>query len=105
MDVILAHRLLKNRVPSDEYILMTVSFFQACSHSSLEGHTILRSSEDVDGLGEVPIHVVNFDIDGPIEPATRSLSDKLKMFFVLEGYLIKRLLSKSAHNFSSLRDL
>jgi hypothetical protein len=55
-------------------------------------------------LGEVPIHVFRAEQDGSIEPATRSLADKLKMFFTLEGHLIKRLVSGSTRTFSSLQD-
>jgi hypothetical protein len=104
-DVILAHRLLKNDVPSNEYILMTEPFVQACPDSSLEGRSIEQSKEQVDGFGEVPIHVVRAEQDSPIAPATRSLVDKLKMFLTLEGYLIKRLFSGSTRAFSSLQDL
>lgn len=54
-DVILAHRLLKNTVPSNEYILMTEPFLAACPGA--RAHRLEHRIERVEGLGEVGIHV------------------------------------------------
>jgi hypothetical protein len=51
VDVILAHRLLKNSVDSDEYILMTESAYRDLRFpSELEIH---KSSEEYEGFGSV----------------------------------------------------
>jgi len=46
-DVILAHRLLKNTIPSNEYLLMTEPFMQACSN--LEHLSLERRTEHAEG--------------------------------------------------------
>ena len=51
--VILAHRLLKNRVPSHEYLLLTESMAGLVDHSSHWEHR----REKVDDFGEIPVTV------------------------------------------------
>ncbi len=54
-DVILIHKLLKNSVPVNEYILMTESFHQLVgSYSDLSSEACF---ENCDYLGEVKVHV------------------------------------------------
>lgn len=54
-DVILTHKLLKNSIPSKEYILMTESFHQLVGDfDDLPSETRL---EDCDYLGEVTVYV------------------------------------------------
>lgn len=55
-DVILIHQLLKNSIPSNEYILMTKAFHQLIGDmDDLRSETRL---EDCDYLGEVTVHVI-----------------------------------------------
>lgn len=54
-DVILVHKLLKNSIPANEYILMTEPFHQlAGDFNDLPSETRL---EDCDYLGEATVHV------------------------------------------------
>lgn len=89
-DVILAHRLLKNTIPSDEYILMTEPFVQACP--SLQERPLQRRKEHAEGLGEVTVYVHDFEQKEAITPVERSFWSKVKSFIWLEGYLLRRLL-------------
>jgi hypothetical protein len=55
IDVILVHRLLKNSIDSDEYILMTEPAYRdLCFPSALEVH---KSSEEYEGFGSVATFV------------------------------------------------
>lgn len=54
-DVILAHRLLKNSVPSDEYLLMTESAYRDIGHE-MEGE-FMEGRESYDELGSVKTFV------------------------------------------------
>jgi len=54
VDVILAHRLLKNSVPSDEYVLMTES-----AHRDIEFETgveVRKGEEYYEGFGAIPTY-------------------------------------------------
>ncbi len=102
-DVILAHRLLKNTVPSDEYVLMTEPFLQACAE--LKERPLERRTERPEGLGEVPVYVLDFDRGGSPETAKRSTWDRLKMFALLEGHMVRRLVSPPRRAFRNLQDV
>jgi len=54
-DVILVHQLLKNSIPSNEYILMTQPFHQLVGN--LEGLITEIRQEAYDGLGNITVHV------------------------------------------------
>ena len=92
--VILAHRLLKNSIPSKEYILMTDQFVRACPR--IEERSPERRTEHAEGLGEVTVHVIDLQQNGPVKAVERSRLSKVRMFFRLEGYLLKRLLGGKA---------
>jgi hypothetical protein len=102
-DVILAHRLLKNTIPSNEYILMTEQFVQACS--SLQSRPLERRTEHAEGLGEVTVYVLDFEQRGTVAPTERSLWNKLKMFGKFEGYLLRRLLTGPRQTYRKYRHL
>ena len=104
-DIIMAHRLLKNDVPSDEYILMTEPFVQSCPDSSFADSTVQAGKTNVDGFGEVPIKVIDYNRGAATEPKAATLGAKLKMFGAVELHLLKRLISKSTQSFASLQDL
>lgn len=104
-DVILAHRLLKNSVPSDDYLLLTEPFVAACG--GLPERHLERRTERAEGRGEVTVFVEDHQDVGPLVPAERSLWDKLQMFGRLEGYTLKRLFSgpgKSIRHLERLHD-
>lgn len=64
-DVILIHKLLKNSVPANEYILMTESFYQLVGNfDDLPSEARL---EDCDYLGEVTVHVIHPQKNDQIE--------------------------------------
>jgi Protein of unknown function (DUF2652) len=54
-DVILAHRLLKNSVPSHEYLLMTQAAYRDLG-SGMSGEFV-KGEEDCEGLGRVATYV------------------------------------------------
>lgn len=58
-DVILAHRLLKNSVPSNEYLLMTDAAYQDLGHG-MEG-PFVPGEEDCEGIGRVKTWVKRMD--------------------------------------------
>lgn len=54
MDMIIAHRLLKNNIHSDEYILLTEKFLQQLNdHSDQSGLTWQLSAEEFPSIGKV----------------------------------------------------
>jgi hypothetical protein len=54
LDMVVAHRLLKNRIPSDEYILVTPSCFEVASLEQAPGALAWeRSSEEYPAIGTV----------------------------------------------------
>jgi hypothetical protein len=99
-DVILAHRLLKNSVPSDEYILMTEPFADACE--ALGGRTLERRVEHADGLGDVPVYVIDLALPDEIRASPSTRWERLKMFARLEGYTVRRLLLSTRKSFKGL---
>ncbi|HLT46200.1 MAG TPA: DUF2652 domain-containing protein [Rubricoccaceae bacterium] len=102
-DVILAHRLLKNTVPSDEYVLMTEPFVEACG--GLPERDLERRTERPEGLGAVTVFVEDRRREGPVTPAERSFWTKLRRFGQMEGYVLKRLLTRPGLPFRNLDPL
>ncbi|HLF63933.1 MAG TPA: DUF2652 domain-containing protein [Saprospiraceae bacterium] len=98
-DVIISHRLLKNSVPSKEYILMTKAFADRCHALDTSGLT--RHTEQCEGIGEVDVLVRNFE-DGDVSPAKLSFRQKLTGFMVIEGHMVKRLFAPSKMKFRNL---
>lgn len=90
-DVILAHRLLKNSIPSNEYILLTEAFHQLMG--SLEDQTPERRKEQCEGLGSVNIMVYYPSFPEQLQ-TKRSVWNKLRMMIKFNIYIFKRLLVK-----------
>jgi len=69
-EVILIHRLLKNRVAGHEYLLLTEDFATLAGLPPAQGE---RHVEDAEGLGAVPVRVLPVDAAGlaRIAPAAR----------------------------------
>jgi hypothetical protein len=99
-DIIMAHRLLKNSIPSNEYILATASFFDRVSQpfntANFEKHC-----ENCEGIGPVNVMVRNFE---SLETEHKVVSNwtKLKFFMKIERYMFTRLFGKKKLEFRNL---
>lgn len=99
-DVILAHRLLKNSVPKNEYLLVTRAFHQL--GGGLDGRIPEPRTEHCEGLGEVDVMVYYPQTEADTVPAPASLGAKLKMVAKLEGLHLKRLIWPAAKRYPNL---
>jgi hypothetical protein len=100
-DVILAHRLLKNSVPEDEYVIESESFYQLAGHTA--GAVPEVRTEHCEDLGEVRIRVSYPGRgQGAARAARRSMLDKLKMSFRNDLYYLKRLFSRPERDFHNI---
>jgi hypothetical protein len=99
VDVIIAHRMLKNSIPSDEYILATESFLSKCR--SLDTADFESHMEEYAGVGPVHSAVKNFE---PVEKTPERVSSwqKLKFFVMIERYMFSRLTGKAKSEFRNL---
>jgi hypothetical protein len=98
-DIILAHRLLKNHVESDEYILMTNPFHDRSG--DIEGLEPHRAREEFD-LGPVDVVVFYPDPDTAPRPAP-GWGSRLKQFARMEAMGFWRMLGgNSAQEFRNL---
>jgi len=98
-DVIITHRLLKNSIPSDEYIFVSNSFLDKCQ--SLDRSNFKKHLEQYDNLGAVHGMVRNFEATETI-PVDISAWKKLKFFFKIEAYMFARLFGKQKEEFRKL---
>ena len=98
-DVITAHRLLKNSIQSDEYILVTNSFLERCQ--SFEKTDFENHVEHCDGVGPVHGLVKNFE---SVEAVTEAVSSwkKFKFLMKVERHMIVRLFGKKKLEFRNL---
>jgi hypothetical protein len=97
-DVIISHRLLKNSIQSNEYILMTRAFADQCE--MLDSSSLIKSVEHCDGIGDVQVLVRDFE--GEFQPAPVSVSKKLRDFLMIEGDMIRRLFRPGKYTFRNL---
>ena len=95
-DVITTHRLLKNSIASDQYILVTNSFADRCQSFSKTGFE--KHLEHYDGLGPVYGLVRNLE---SVEEVQEVVSPwrKLKFFMKVEGHMFARLFGKAKLEF------
>lgn len=103
-DVILAHRLLKNSIQSNEYLLMTEAFHTLLG--VLENQTPERRKEHCEGLGTVNVMV--YYLSPPVQqPIKRSFWHKLDMAIKKDVYAIKRLFKqpKRYHNLAEAQKI
>jgi hypothetical protein len=103
-DVILSHRLLKNSVPSKEYILLTSDFAQRCTSVNLSELEI--RNEHCEGIGSVQVRVKNFE-EHTITPVQLTPTRKLRNVIGMVSYtwymlLIGKILGKSQPEFQNL---
>lgn len=99
VDVITAHRLLKNSIPSDEYILVTNSFSDMCQ--SFDKTDFEKHVEHCEGLGPVHVLVRNFE---SVEKVPEAVSPwkKFKFLMKLESHMFARLFGKTKLEFRNL---
>jgi class 3 adenylate cyclase len=101
-DVILAHRLLKNSVPSDEYVLMTQAFVDACPPGVAD--QLEHRVEQVEGIGPVHVHVLDLQRTSEVVGVTVPLSRRLRMFAIVDGYWIGRFFRPRPRVYRNLPD-
>ncbi len=100
-DVILAHRLLKNSIPSGEYVLETDSFHRLAG--AVPGHPSEERTERYEGLGTVRVHVFYPTRDmAEVAPASRSLLTKIGTHLKIDAHTLMRHLGKPAKQFRNL---
>jgi len=102
VDVIQAHRLLKNSVKEDEYILVTSTFDELTG--GFETMAPRPRQEQCEGIGPVDV-VVYYPKSSVIEnlPIKRSVFQKLRMSMKLDLYMAKRMLKSPSKNFRNLQ--
>ena len=98
-DVIIAHRLLKNSIASDEYIFVSNSFLDKCQ--SFDKTHFKKHVEHYDNLEPVNGVVRNFEAVEEIHEGI-SAWKKLKFFIKIEGYMFSRLLGKEKLEYRNL---
>jgi hypothetical protein len=98
-DVIIAHRLLKNSIPSDEYIFVTNSFLDRCQ--SFDKTDFRKHVEVPDGLGTVHGFVKNFEF---VEAVPEIVSPWRKFIFLMkiERHMFARLFGMAKLDFRNL---
>jgi PAS domain S-box-containing protein len=72
VDVIVVHRLLKNRVPVPEYVLMTEPVAERFSPELMKHACEQR--EDLEGIGETRTFYIDLSVTAPATPAPRKRS-------------------------------
>ncbi|HVX96696.1 MAG TPA: DUF2652 domain-containing protein [Polyangia bacterium] len=77
MDVIFVHRLLKNAVPSSEYVLMSEPVHAGLAPAVRQ--VACESAEDLEGLGETRTHYVDLNDIGSAAPPARAPSGPRKL--------------------------
>jgi hypothetical protein len=96
--IILAHRLLKNSIDSDEYILLTDDLYRLLERAD----GFVRSVEQDKDLGEVVVWSQVFDV--PIPASPKGFMHKVRGKIGLESYVLRRMLKKPVREFRNLPD-
>ena len=98
-EVILVHRLLKNTIGKERYVLMSEPFFRLLAPGNPEAFE--ARTEQCEGIGAVTVFVHHPGAPLPIAaPASRW--DKLRHAGLLHGYVLRRLLRLRRPAFSHL---
>jgi hypothetical protein len=109
LDVVLVHRMLKNSVPEQRYLLLTESAYQNLRDGYLESSEPKKGHEDFEGVGSVETrvytgnHLDNYlgTIPQPSRPnrgdSWRAFGWKIGMQIrtLLQGYRIRKRVSDS----------
>jgi len=77
-DVILAHRLLKNSVPSDEYVLMTGSAYRDVGFAP--GIEVRQGEEHYEGFGAIPTYTHLMSARPEEQAVERLYADRSRAF-------------------------
>ena len=97
-DVITAHRLLKNSIESDQYLLMTGAFYHM-----IDGEDLGQTEEEYEGLGKVPVYIKNLDPDKPIKSSPQGFLAKIQRHLKTNLHAYARLLGlKKAKSYQNL---
>ena len=99
-DVILAHRLLKNSISMEEYILESESFYRLGGESAVPSAE--TRTEICEGFGPIQVQVYPPHEVGQPVAAVRSWSDRLKRSMRNNLYLIRRLFTGPPRPFRNL---
>jgi hypothetical protein len=99
VDIITAHRLLKNSIASDEYIFVTDSFFNICQ--SFDKTNFDKHVEHCDGIGPVLELVRKFQ---SVETEIKAVPawKKFKFLMKVESHMFARLFGKAKLEFRNL---
>lgn len=98
-DVIISHRLLKNNVPSNEYMLLTSAFADKCLY--LDESSLQHHREQYPDVGVVKL--LYHDLDkGEVKPKPLPFIKRIQGFLDIEGYTIKRFFKKAEKVFVNL---
>ena len=97
-DVITAHRLLKNSIESDQYLLMTGAFYHM-----IDGEDLEQTEEEYEGLGKVPVYIKNLDPDKPIKSSPQGFFAKIQRHLKTNLHAYARLMGlKKAKSYQNL---
>ncbi len=97
-EVITAHRLLKNSIPSDQYLLMTESFYEMVNIGDIQ-----ESQELYEELGKVTIYVKNLDPDKPVKATSQGIFAKVRRHLKTNLHAYGRILNlKKAKSYQNL---
>jgi len=88
-DVIVAHRLLKNSVDADEYVLVTEPFRRLIGE--LPRSAPEQRREMCDGVGEIDVAV--YYPDRPPAPVTVAVGDRVRRAVQMDAYAFKRFVT------------
>ncbi|HUR30300.1 MAG TPA: hypothetical protein VMZ69_02645, partial [Saprospiraceae bacterium] len=98
-NIIISHRLLKNSIPSKEYILITENFRDRCD--SLDDDQLSHYEEYYEDIGQVNVFVKTFDqlqvIRSPL-----TIYQKIKGTVMLDKYMLGRLFKKNPLEYKNL---
>lgn len=89
-NVFLAHRLVKNSVPSNEYILLTEDFVDKYQSLNLNTNGFEEYTEHCEGIGPVRVVVKNFE-EREIKGVELNFFQKLYRYMALFVYSIYRV--------------
>ena len=98
-DVIISHRLLKNQVPSREYILMTQDFTDRSLY--LDESAFSSHFENYHDVGQLKLWYHAMDHED-LARAKQTTWDRWKGFLAIEGYTIKRFFKRNTATYLNM---
>lgn len=105
-DVILAHRLLKNSIRSNEYVLMTSAFAEKCRSKGPASNGFEQNTEQCDGIGPVEVWVKKFEeqkmVAAEISRPQKIIRYLPFVFFTLYGLTLRRIFKPKKPEYRNL---